>query len=155
MIAVARRKKVLKGPWTRYPDAKSLLFVLERCSACCTLIDRVSLKHDVGLRRGTDLLAFKRPKNVHYVPTSKLTPPLLLCRRPTPNRSFTLMMQTGAFLQLTLALVAIASRANILLSEVKAVLEISWSAGYTALHILYVSCIHLFSPRLAHSIDII
>uniref|UniRef100_A0A5K1K0Y4 Cell surface hydrophobicity-associated protein n=1 Tax=Ganoderma boninense TaxID=34458 RepID=A0A5K1K0Y4_9APHY len=99
----ARTKKVLKGPWTHYPDPKFLLFALERCSACCTLIDKAQER---SLRA--------------YEP-------------------LTLMMQTGAFLQLILALAAIASRTNILLSEVKAALEISWSANYQALQALHPS----------------
>ncbi|KAM5535224.1 hypothetical protein V8D89_011160 [Ganoderma adspersum] len=99
----ARTKKALKGPWTYCPDPKSLLFALERCSACCTLIDRA---------REHLLRAYE---------------------------SFTLVMQTGAFLQLVLALAAIASRTNILLSEVKAALEISWSASYRALQTLHPS----------------
>lgn len=32
---------MLKGPWTHHPDAEPLLYVLERCNACCMLIDRV------------------------------------------------------------------------------------------------------------------
>ncbi|KAI0646981.1 hypothetical protein C8Q79DRAFT_1009134 [Trametes meyenii] len=36
----SRTTKLLKGPWTHCPDAPALLFVMERCAACCTLIDR-------------------------------------------------------------------------------------------------------------------
>ena len=60
------------------------------------------------------------------------------------------MMQTGAFLQLILALAAIASRTNILLSEVKAALEVSWSAIYTALHTLHVSCAPPTTTHIQH-----
>ncbi|KAH9946177.1 uncharacterized protein BXZ73DRAFT_37079 [Epithele typhae] len=38
--ASERTSKLLKGPWTKYPDASSILYVLERCSSCCTLIDK-------------------------------------------------------------------------------------------------------------------
>ncbi|TBU50694.1 hypothetical protein BD309DRAFT_995798 [Dichomitus squalens] len=98
-----RTTKLLKGPWTHYPDAKLSLFVLERCSACCTLIDR---------SRERLLSAYE---------------------------SFTLMMQTGAFLQLVLTLAAIASRMSLLLSEVRAVLQNTWFASYTALQTLQPS----------------
>lgn len=50
-----------------------------------------------------------------------------------------LMMQTGAFLQLALALAAIASRLSLVLSEVRSALEISWAASYRALQTLFVS----------------
>ncbi|KAI0670454.1 hypothetical protein C8Q78DRAFT_126522 [Trametes maxima] len=36
----SRTTKLLKGPWTHRPDAQALLFVMERCAACCTLVDR-------------------------------------------------------------------------------------------------------------------
>ncbi|KAI0781013.1 hypothetical protein BD413DRAFT_17917 [Trametes elegans] len=97
----SRTTKLLKGPWTHCPDARPLLFVMERCAACCALIDR----GQVCLLRAYE--------------------------------SFTLMMQTGAFLQLVLALAAIASRLSMLLSEVRAALEVSWSASYRALQALY------------------
>ncbi|KAI0748045.1 hypothetical protein C8Q80DRAFT_1270493 [Daedaleopsis nitida] len=99
----SRTAKVLKGPWTHYPDAKVLLFVLERCSACCMLVDRARERF-VG--------AFE---------------------------SFTLMMQTGAFLQLILVLAALASRMSLLLSEVRSALETSWHAGHKVLTALYPS----------------
>ncbi|KAL7283334.1 hypothetical protein ACG7TL_002763 [Trametes sanguinea] len=96
-----RTTKLLKGPWTHCPDAKALMFVMERCSACCTLVDRA---------RQRLLRAYE---------------------------SFTLMMQSGAFLQLVLVLAAIASRLSILLTEVRAVAELSWSAGLRVLQTLY------------------
>lgn len=52
------------------------------------------------------------------------------------------MMQSGAFLQLVLVLAAIASRLSILLTEVRAVAELSWSAGLRVLQTLYVSLRH-------------
>ncbi|KAJ8487018.1 hypothetical protein ONZ51_g4428 [Trametes cubensis] len=55
------------------------------------------------------------------------------CAPPAPNRSFTLMMQSGAFLQLVLTLAAIASRLSILLSEVRGALEVAWSAAFRVL----------------------
>ncbi|KAI0374813.1 hypothetical protein BV20DRAFT_960994 [Pilatotrama ljubarskyi] len=97
----SRTPKLLKGPWTHCPDVKPLLFVMERCSACCMLIDRA------------------RERLLHAY------------------ESFTLMMQTGAFLQLVLAFAAIASRLSILLSEVRAALEVSWSATHRALQALF------------------
>ncbi|EIW60456.1 uncharacterized protein TRAVEDRAFT_165252, partial [Trametes versicolor FP-101664 SS1] len=97
----SRTPKLLKGPWTHCPDAKVLLFVMERCSACCTLVDRA---------RERLLRAYE---------------------------SFTLMMQTGAFLQLVLALAAIASRLSLVLSEVRSALEVSWAASYRALQTLF------------------
>ncbi|KAI9064359.1 hypothetical protein FKP32DRAFT_1570669 [Trametes sanguinea] len=96
-----RTTKLLKGPWTHCPDAKALMFVMERCSACCTLVDRARQR----LLRAYD--------------------------------SFTLMMQSGAFLQLVLVLAAIASRLSILLTEVRAAAELSWSASLRALRTLY------------------
>ncbi|KAI0637045.1 hypothetical protein C8Q77DRAFT_1095741 [Trametes polyzona] len=99
----SRTPKLLKGPWAHCPDAKTLLFVMERCSACCMLIDRA------------------RERLLHAY------------------ESFTLMMQTGAFLQLVLALAAIASRLSVLLSEVKGALELSWSASYRATLALFPS----------------
>ncbi|KAI0831229.1 hypothetical protein BC628DRAFT_1352838 [Trametes gibbosa] len=51
--------------------------------------------------------------------------------------SFTLMMQTGAFLQLVLVLAAIASRMSVLFTEAKAALEVAWSASYRALQTLH------------------
>ncbi|KAH9854156.1 hypothetical protein C2E23DRAFT_819792 [Lenzites betulinus] len=97
----ARTAKLLKGPWTHYPDVRALLFVTERIAACCTLLDRAQERL---------LRAYE---------------------------SFTLMIQTGAFLQLMLVLAAIASRLSILLTEVRAALEIAWSASYRALQTLY------------------
>ncbi|KAI0807095.1 hypothetical protein C8Q74DRAFT_1362639 [Fomes fomentarius] len=93
----ARTTKMLKGPWTHYPHAEPLLYVLERCNACCMLVDRAR-ERLVG--------AFD---------------------------SFSLMMQTGAFLQLVLVLAAVASRMNILLFEVSEAVKASWSAAYSAL----------------------
>ncbi|KAI0664883.1 hypothetical protein C8Q70DRAFT_17782 [Cubamyces menziesii] len=93
----SRTTKLLKGPWTHCPDARVLLFVMERCSACCMLIDRA------------------RERLLHAY------------------ESFTLMMQSGAFLQLMLALAAIASRLSILLSEVRGALEVAWSAAFRVL----------------------
>ncbi|KAI0721697.1 hypothetical protein C8T65DRAFT_565758 [Cerioporus squamosus] len=101
-----RTTKILKGPWTHYPDAKPLLFVLERCSACCMLIDR----------------ARERLLGIY--------------------ESFTLMMQTGAFLQMIVVLAAIASRIRLLLVEVRAALEVSWSASYRALQTIFPSEAH-------------
>ncbi|RDX56858.1 hypothetical protein OH76DRAFT_1336277 [Lentinus brumalis] len=98
-----RTTKTMKGPWTHYPDAKPLLFVLERCSACCMLIDR----------------ARERLLGIY--------------------ESFTLMMQTGAFLQMMVILAAIASRMRLLMVEVRAALEVSWSACYRALQTIFPS----------------
>ncbi|RPD79992.1 hypothetical protein L226DRAFT_187761 [Lentinus tigrinus ALCF2SS1-7] len=103
-----RTAKIMKGPWTHYPDAMPLLFVLERCSACCMLIDR----------------ARERLLGIYD--------------------SFTLMMQTGAFLQMILVLAAIASRIRLLLLEMRAALEVSWSASYRALQTIFVR------PSLSH-----
>ncbi|KAI0362012.1 hypothetical protein OH77DRAFT_1441157 [Trametes cingulata] len=97
----SRTPKFLKGPWTHCPDAKPLLYVMERCSACCMLIDRA------------------RERLLHAY------------------ESFTLMMQTGAFLQLVLTFAAIASRLSILLSEVRSALEVSWSASRRVLQALF------------------
>lgn len=77
-------------------------------------------------------------------PCIRVSAPCLLWRRtpnsPTrPGRSFTLMMQTGAFLQLVLALAAIASRLSLVLSEVRSALEVSWTASYRVLRTLFVS----------------
>ncbi|KAI8998704.1 hypothetical protein BD414DRAFT_475826 [Trametes punicea] len=99
----SRTTKMLRGPWTHCPDAKALLFVMERCSACCMLIDRA---------RDRLLRAYE---------------------------SFSLMMQSGAFLQLVLVLAAVASRMSILLSEVRAALEVTWSAGHRVLCTLFPS----------------
>ncbi|KAI0709115.1 hypothetical protein C8Q76DRAFT_742283 [Earliella scabrosa] len=99
----SRTTKIMKGPWTYYPDAKPWLFVLERCSACCMLIDRAR-ERLVGA-----------------------------------YESFSLMMQTGAFLQLILVLAAIASRMNMLLSEARTALEVAWSATFKTLQALYPS----------------
>lgn len=63
------------------------------------------------------------------------------------------MMQTGAFLQLVLALAAIASRLSLVLSEVRSALEVSWAASYRALQTLFVSLgLHNQHAMLAHSI---
>ncbi|KAH9901312.1 hypothetical protein C8Q73DRAFT_677453 [Cubamyces lactineus] len=97
----SRTTKLLKGPWTHCPDARVLLFVMERCSACCMLIDRA------------------RERLLHAY------------------ESFTLMMQSGAFLQLVLTLAAIASRLSILLSEVRGALEVAWSAAFRVLQAIF------------------
>lgn len=53
--------------------------------------------------------------------------------------SFTLMMQTGAFLQLIVTLVAIASRMSTLLAEVRDSMQHLWSASFELLQILDAS----------------
>lgn len=53
--------------------------------------------------------------------------------------SFTLMMQTGYFLQLILTLAAIASRLNLLLVEISSTLELCQEAFYHLLQILDAS----------------
>ena len=72
-IGVHYRTKTMKGPWTHYPDAKPLLFVLERCSACCMLIDRVSATHVPHILPTTwdvDYEAISRLENAYWVYTS-------------------------------------------------------------------------------------
>lgn len=100
-----------------------------------------------------------------FLPPGPRTPPpcirvstRCLPWRRTPNsptrlgRSFTLMMQTGAFLQLVLALAAIASRLSLVLSEVRSALEVSWAASYRALQTLFVSPgLHNHHAMPAHS----
>lgn len=92
-------------------------------------------------------------------PCIRVSTRCLLWRRtpnsPTrPGRSFTLMMQTGAFLQLVLALAAIASRLSLVLSEVRSALEVSWAASYRALQTLFVSlCLRNHHVMLAHSMS--
>jgi len=53
-------------------------------------------------------------------------------------------MQSGAFIQLVLTLVAIVSRMDILTSELQDALRLTWSAAHRVLQILDVSarCIH-------------
>lgn len=75
-IGVHYRTKMMKGPWTHYPDAKPLLFVLERCSACCMLIDRVSatyVPHIPPTKYGIDCEAISRLENVFWAYTSALS----------------------------------------------------------------------------------
>ena len=133
------RTKLLKGPWTHCPDTKSLLFVLERCSACCMLIDRVSHVIRVLLYVvEVYALATSSHENGYCVHMSELTCRQTWGRQQIRNRSFVLMMQTGAFLQLVLTLAAIASRMSLLLTEIRAALEVSWSASHAALQTVNV-----------------
>ena len=149
-MRVYYRTKIMKGPWTHYPDAKPLLFVLERCSACCMLIDRVSATHVPHIPLQNMALTAKpiqgsrtpfgyiRVRSPFRVSGEDLT--------STPFRSFTLMMQTGAFLQMILVLAAIASRMRLLLLEVRSALEISWSASYRALQTTSVRPLRAHDP---------
>jgi len=55
---------------------------------------------------------------------------------PMSSSSFMLVMQTGAFLQLILTLVAIASRLDMLLIEIESALEVSLAACFRLLDVL-------------------
>ncbi|GBE82312.1 hypothetical protein SCP_0406960 [Sparassis crispa] len=92
-----RTPKVLKRSWTHFPDSRSVLFVLRRCSECCALVTKTR----------------ERLIEAYH--------------------SFTLIMQTGAFLQLVLTLAAVASRLGSLLIEVSATIVHCQHAFYEVL----------------------
>jgi hypothetical protein len=61
-------------------------------------------------------------------------------------------MQSGAFIQLVLALAAIASRMFILMPEIQEALALGWAAGHAFLQALNVSkAIHFLFPSLIPS----
>ncbi|KAJ7582754.1 hypothetical protein C8J56DRAFT_955638 [Mycena floridula] len=76
-----KNSKSFKGPWTHYPNAQLLAFVIERLSAYLALADKMH-----------------RQLQEAY-------------------RTFNLAMQSGSFLQLILTMVAIVSRADILVLQ--------------------------------------
>ncbi|OBZ75238.1 hypothetical protein A0H81_04390 [Grifola frondosa] len=107
--ASVRTSKILKGSWTHYPDAKPMTFVLERCANAFS-------KH---------ISEYKRHEASAEVDLAL--------------RTFSLAIQNGAFAQLILTLIAITSRMDMLLTEVRATLDITWSACYGALQTLHAS----------------
>lgn len=56
-------------------------------------------------------------------------------------------MQTGAFIQLILTLVAIVSRLSVVLTELRATIELCWRSGFNILQVLDVSTSSLGDSR--------
>ncbi|KZT68972.1 hypothetical protein DAEQUDRAFT_727148 [Daedalea quercina L-15889] len=98
--AALQNTKLLKGSWSHSPDAKTVMFVMRRCSDACSL-----------LQKARDRLS-------------------------AAYHSFTLVMQTAAFLPLVLTLVAITSRLDLLLVEVQSSMEVAQTACRRLLQIL-------------------